>query len=73
VSSSLLAYFFGSIFVHTNSHKRELFIRKTGEAYNMTETTHNPIRVKECDIYYACVRAVSGNGLCQYAIFHGVL
>ena len=28
----------------------------------------NPISVKEHDIYYACVRAVSGNGLCQYAI-----
>jgi hypothetical protein len=24
--------------------------------------------VKEHDMYYACVRAVSGNGLCQYAI-----
>ena len=26
------------------------------------------INVTEDDIYYACVRAVSGNGLCQYAI-----
>jgi hypothetical protein len=28
----------------------------------------NPISVEEHDMYYACVRVVSGNGLCQYAI-----
>ena len=29
------------------------------------------IRVEECDIYYAWVRAVSRNGLCHFAIFMG--
>ena len=31
------------------------------------------INVTEDDIYYACVRAVSGNGLCQYAIKWNVM
>jgi len=28
----------------------------------------NPICIREHDMYYACVRAVNGNGLCAYAI-----
>ena len=44
VSVLSVVYFFGSMFIHTNSLKKVHFIRKTGETYNMTETTQSELK-----------------------------
>jgi len=59
---------FPSLFLsHTKySHKKEQFTPKTEEILRYNRD--NLISVTEHDMYSACMRAVSGNGLCQYAI-----
>lgn len=65
VSASWPAYFVTFFSNKPKQQERAIFHK---DWRSIQYDRDNPICITEHEIYYACVKAVSGNGLCQYAI-----